>query len=154
MSPELKMSALVHYGAYDVKKRVFYLVAAVALACTACGKGVYPVSGKVTCQGLPAAGAVVSLQRRGANLMNEPAIMGLVREDGSFSLVCGDKGAGAPPGEYDVLIEWRPRSHQPRGLGQITPDRLAGRYADPKNPRLRAEIKAGTNELPPFDLKD
>ena len=76
---------------------VFYLAAAVALACTSCGKGVYPVSGKVTYQALPAAGAVVSLQRRGANLMNEPTIMGLVREDGAFSLVCGDKGAARRP---------------------------------------------------------
>ena len=137
-----------------MKKQTFYLTAALALACSSCGNGIYPVSGKVTYNGAPAKGAIVSLQRRGANLMNEPAIMGVVREDGAFSLVCGDKSAGAPPGDYDVLIEWRPPSTLPKGLAKPTPDRLGGRYADPKNPRLHAEIKAGTNNLPPFELKD
>ena len=137
-----------------MKKRTFYLTAALALTCSSCGNGIYPVSGKVTYQGQPAKGAIVSLLRRGANPMNEQAIMGIVREDGAFSLVCGDKGAGAPPGDYDVLIEWRPRSTLPKGLAKPMPDRLGGRYADPKNPRLRAEIKAGTNSLAPFELKD
>jgi hypothetical protein len=137
-----------------VKKRVFYLTAAVALACTSCGNGIYPVSGKVTYKGRPAAGAAVFFQRQGVNLVNEPMIMGLVQQDGSFSVVCGDKGAGAPPGEYDVLIEWRPPSSQPKGLAQNASDRLGGRYADPKNPRLHAQIKAGTNNLPPFELTD
>ena len=137
-----------------MKKQSFYLTAALALACSSCGNGIHPVSGKVTYQGQPAAGATVFFQRRGANLMNEPTIMGLVREDGAFSVVCGDKGAGAPPGDYDVLIEWRAPSTLPKGLARKTPDRLGGRYADPKNPRLHAEIKAGSNNLPPFELKD
>ena len=137
-----------------MKKHSFYLAAALALACASCGKGIYPASGKVIYQGRPAAGATVFFQRHGANLMNEPMIMGLVQQDGSFSLVCGDKGTGAPPGDYDILIEWKPPSSQPRGLAQNAPDRLGGRYADPKNPRLHAEIKAGTNKLPPFDLTE
>ena len=137
-----------------MQKRVFYLTAAAALACTSCGTGIYPVSGKVTYKGEPAAGAAVFFQRQGADLMNEPMILGLVQPDGSFSVVCGDQGAGAPPGEYDVLVEWRPPSHQPKGLAPNTADRLGGRYANPKNPRLHAEIKAASNNLPPFELTD
>ena len=137
-----------------MKKRVFYLTAAFALACTSCGNGLNPVFGTVAYKGQPAAGAAVFFQRQGADLMNEPMIMGLVQLDGSFSLVCGDKGAGAPPGEYDVLIEWRPPSSRRRAWPKTLSDRLGGRYADPKNPRLHAEIKAGTNHLPPFELTD
>jgi hypothetical protein len=130
------------------------LAAAVGLACTSCGKGIYPVSGKVTYKGAPAAGATVFFQRRGVDPTNEQLIMGLVKEDGSFSLVCGALGEGAPPGEYDVLIEWKQGSHQARGPAQRRPDRLKGRYADPKRPLLQAVVKAETNDLPPFELTD
>ena len=86
--------------------------------------------------------------------MNEHAIMGIVQKDGSFSLVCGPLGQGAPPGEYDVLIEWRRESHQAKGLAKKGSDRLKGRYADPRRPLLHAAIKAETNNLPPFELTD
>ena len=104
-----------------MKKRVFYLTAAFALACTSCGNGLNPVFGTVAYKGQPAAGAGRLFPAPGADLMNEPMIMGLVQLDGSFSLVCGDKGAGAPPGEYDVLIEWRPPSSQPRAWPKTRP---------------------------------
>ena len=84
--------------------------------------------------------------------MNEHLIMGIVQEDGSFSLVCGPHGAGAPPGEYDVLIEWKQDRNQPKGLAAGAHDRLRGRYADPKSPRLHATVNAETNSLPPFEL--
>ena len=48
--------------------------------------------------------------------MNDHTIMGIVQEDGSFELVSGLPGEGHPPGEYDVLIEWR-RTSGPRQGG-------------------------------------
>jgi hypothetical protein len=139
-----------------MSKRWFFAAAAVGLVCTSCGSSnkLYPVSGTVTYKGSPAAGATVFLQRRGAEPLNEQTIMGIVKEDGSFSLVCGAQCQGVPPGEYDVLIEWKPRSKQAKGLAQKTADRLQGRYADPKNPRWRAVVKAGPNQLGPFELTD
>ncbi len=137
-----------------MKKCVFYLTAAVALTCTSCGNGLYSVSGKVTYKGQPAAGAAVFFQRQGADLMNEPMIMGLVQQDGSFSVVCGDKGAGTSRQiRRSDRMETVVQSTEGSGRSNA-PDKLGGRYADPKNPRLHAEIKAATNDLPPFDLTD
>jgi len=127
---------------------------ALVLACASCGNqnNIYPVSGKVTYKGSPASGATVFFNRRGGDSMNEPMIMGIVQEDGSFELVCGSLGKGAPPGNYDVVIEWKQVSGQSMGRPQHGPDKLKGRYADPKHPLLHATVEAKTNDLPTFDL--
>jgi hypothetical protein len=130
------------------------VTAALALACASCGKTVYPVTGKVLYRGAPAAGATVFFYRQGAESMNEHLTMGIVQEDGSFELVCGSLGKGAPPGEYDVVIEWKQVTGQGKGRPQHGPDRLKGRYADPKHPLLHATVGATSNELPPFELTD
>jgi hypothetical protein len=130
------------------------ITVSLALACSSCGHSAsrYPVTGKITVNGVPAAGATVIFQRRGADLMNEQTVMGVVREDGAFSLVCGPYGEGAPPGEYDVFIEWRHRAE--RAKGPLGTDRLKGHYADRNHPRLNAVVKAEPTDLPPFDLTD
>jgi len=139
-----------------VRKVVFGLTAALALACAACGNknNLYPVSGKVTYQGSPASGAAVFFVRQGGGSMNEHMIMGIVQENGSFELVCGPLGKGAPPGEYDVVIEWKQVSGQSKGRPQHGPDKLQGRYADPKQPRFHVTIQAKRNELAPFELRE
>jgi hypothetical protein len=133
----------------------FWAVAALALCAVSCSNSnLYPVSGKVSYKGQAAAGATVFFYRRGADRMNEHMIMGIVQDDGSFELVCGSLGKGAPPGEYDVLIEWNRVTRQSKGRPQHGPDKLKGRYADPKQPRLHAIIHATRNQLAPFDLTD
>src|SRR5438105_5011757 len=93
------------------------ITATLALACSSCGQSptLYPVTGKVLVKGTPAVGATVILQRQGVDPMNDQTIMGIVREDGSFSLVSGPYGEGAPPGEYDVFVEWRHRAERAKG---------------------------------------
>jgi hypothetical protein len=137
-----------------VRKVVLCLSAALALTAVSCGNKnkLYPVSGKVTYQGAPAPGAAVFFYRQGVDPMNEHLTMGLVQEDGSFELVCGSLGKGAPAGEYDVVIEWKQVSGQSKGRPQHGPDKLKGRYADPRRPLLHAVVKADTNNLPPFEL--
>jgi hypothetical protein len=139
-----------------VRKVVYCLAAALALAGASCGNKhkIYPVSGKVTYRGAPAAGATVFFQRRGGDPMSEHLVMGIVQEDGSFELVCGPLGKGAPPGEYDVLVEWKRAAGQGKGRPRHGPDRLNGRYADPKSPRFHATVKAERNDLAPFDLTE
>jgi hypothetical protein len=139
-----------------VRKVVFCLAAALALACASCGNSnnLYPVSGKVTYKGSPAARATVFFHRQGGDSMNDHMIMGIVQEDGSFELVCGSLGKGAPPGEYHVLIEWKRVTGQSKGRPQHGPDKLKGRYADPKRTRFHAVLKAERNDLAPFDLTD
>jgi hypothetical protein len=138
-----------------VRKITFCLTVVLALTCVSCGNNkLYPVSGKVMLNGAPAAGAAVFFYRQGADRMNEHMIMGIVQEDGSFELVCGSLGKGAPLGQYDVLIEWRQRSNHAKGATTKAPDRFRGRYADPKHPKLHAVLKPQMNLLPPFELTD
>ena len=137
-----------------MRKVLFFLT--LALTAVSCGKNtdLYPVSGKVTYNDAPAAGAAVFFYRRGADPMNEHMTMGIVQDDGSFDLVCGSLGKGAPTGEYDVLVEWKRVAGQAGGRPQAGPDKLEGRYADTQNPLLRAVIEAKSNHLPPFELTD
>ena len=139
-----------------MKNIVLYLTAALALACASCGdkSNIYPVSGTVICKGVPASGATVFFYRQGADTMKEHMVMGIVQEDGTFELVCGSMGKGAPPGQYDVLIEWKRVSSQSQGRPQHGPDKLKGRYGDPKHPRFHVTIKAEHNELAPFEVTD
>lgn len=134
--------------------------AAVALACTGCGNphGIYPVSGSVTYKNAPAAGALVRFQRQGVDPLKEQTVMGVVQQDGSFTLDCGALGKGAPPGEYIVVVQWKydPNLPAPRSPAEAStrPDRLNGRYSDPRKPLLRATIKPEVNSLAPFELTD
>jgi hypothetical protein len=139
-----------------VRKLVLCVTAALVFACVSCGNknNIYPVSGKVMYKGSPASGATVFFCRKGGDTMNDHMIMGIVQGDGSFELVCGSMGKGAPPGQYNVLIEWKQVSGQRKGSPQHGPDKFKGRYADPKHPLLRATVEAKTNDLPPFELTD
>ena len=79
--------------------------------------------------------------------------MGIVQEDGSFELVCGSSGKGAPPGDYDVLIEWK------RVTGQGRPQARSRQTARPlcrPQTSLVARHRRGENtiDLPPFELTD
>ena len=136
-----------------MRTALFWLIVTLGIVCASCGNpsNLYPVSGKVMYQGAAATGATVYFHRTGADPMNEHLIMGIVQEDGSFELVSGP-GKGAPPGEYDVVIEWKPVSGQSKGGPQHGPDQLKGRYANPKAPRFHVTIKAQRNELTPFEL--
>ena len=131
----------------------FWLTSTLVVVCVSCGKpsNLYPVSGKVMYQGAPASGATVFFHRNGADPLNEHLIMGIVQEDGSFELVCGP-GKGAPPGEYAVVIEWKPVSGQSQGRPQRGPDKLKGRYANPKAALIHVTLRAQRNELAPFEL--
>ena len=132
------------------------LLGALVLTGAGCNRNsIYPVSGKVTYKGSPAAGATLFFYRQGVEPSNESTvILGVVQEDGSFELNCGSLGKGAPPGQYDVVVEWKQASGQNKGRPRHGPDPLKGRYADPKHPLLHATVEAKPNVLPPFELTD
>ena len=136
-----------------MRKVTTWMTPVLALACASCNN-IYPVSGKVMYNGSPAAGATVFFIRQGGGSSAEAAIMSIVQEDGSFELVCGSLGKGAPPGNYDVLIEWKPVSGQSKGRPQHGADVLKGRYADRKHPLLHATVESRATHLPPFELTD
>ena len=69
-----------------MQKVVACLTAALLMACTACNNNkTYPVMGRMTYKGTPASDAV-----------NEPPIMGVVQEDGFYSLSKGRLLANTP----------------------------------------------------------
>jgi hypothetical protein len=132
------------------------------LVVSGCGSATrcYPTSGTVMVQQQPAAGAVVILHPRNANeQLAKLRPYGTVDSSGKFTLNCMEPGDGAPPGEYAVTITWevadpalaKPDSDDPEATVTV-PDRLGGKYKDPKTSGLTATIKAGTNEIPAFSL--
>jgi hypothetical protein len=148
-------------------------------ACSRSGPGFYPVYGKVTFLGKPAAGASVHFHREGETAdeaVNFP--MGVVDEEGSYTLEVPGVGYGARPGKYKVLVRWStgkdgisssssaagsknkkssPRTETVAELRRdpnAEGDRLKLRYFRLDKPLLFAEVKAETNNIPPFDLED
>jgi hypothetical protein len=146
---------------------------------TGCGgtEGLYSVNGKVLYKGEPAAGATVYFHGKEGDVVAKGVVPNaIVGEDGTFRLVSNERD-GAPPGTYDVLIEWRDRSRATpeasastslvrqkkggqrstakiRSSPSLPADRLRGRYSDISRPLLKAEIKPETNNLSPFELTD
>ncbi|QJW99420.1 hypothetical protein [Frigoriglobus tundricola] len=139
-----------------MRRQLFALAAAAcALVCSSCGpSGLYPVTGKVFVNGEPAVGATVSFVRKGAaDPLKEPNAQGVVGEDGTFTL-SGPGGAGAPAGDYVVLIEWKEGAGKARGRAPAlsAPDRLKKKYLDADKPLLTATVEPKSNALPPFEL--
>lgn len=155
-----------------IKKLVLtFAVAGFGMATAGCGNpaGLVPVSGKVLYHGEPAAGAVVYFHRDlKAGDAQLPIPSGVVEDDGSFSLNSDNLGYGALPGTYAVLVEWRDGSGDgtvavkarskvklvKRSRVRSGPDRVKGRYFNISKPLLHAEVKPGSNQLPPFELSD
>ena len=111
---------------------------------------VYPTSGTIRVGGEPAYGAYLTLHPDGdigITKGNKP--FGRVAKDGTFQVTTYDTNDGAPAGQYRVTVIW-PEDPEARGP---SPDRLKGKYADPKSTPLRAKVEAAKGELPPFELQ-
>ncbi|MGE0756862.1 MAG: hypothetical protein AB7O38_07575, partial [Pirellulaceae bacterium] len=83
--------------------------------------------------------------------------IGMTDAEGSFTLKTGE-ATGAPAGAYKVTIVCLEKQEAGKqgggmGMGGEEQDKLKGAYANPEKSSLSVEVKPGTNELPPFDLK-
>ena len=136
-------------------------LAAGVLGClllSSCQRGVtaYPVRGQVLVGGKPAVGATVVFHPADAADPRALRPAGVVQEDGSFTLrsydpqTCPTPMDGAPAGEYLVTVNWLPPDYAE--YRNVLPDKLNGRYVDPKTSGLRATVKPEPNDLPPFRL--
>lgn len=121
-------------------------------SCRRTGHHVCPVTGTVLYQGKPAEWAQVTFVSLIANDSKKPKPGGTVGPDGTFRLSTYASYDGAPPGNYAVLVVLPSPSEKVDGEN-AGPDLLKGRYANPKTTPLRAEIKEGSNELPPFNVQ-
>jgi len=131
--------------------------AALAFACfvpLACGSepetALYPVRGEVFFEGQPAAGTAVVFHPVNEDELS-PAYA-TVQEDGSFELSTYGTHDGAEAGNYIVTITWI-EEEKVDGESIVRPDRLGGRYGNPKKSTLKATITAGENVVPRYDLK-
>lgn len=134
---------------------------ALCMAVAGCSSGepLNPVTGKVTVGGKPATGATVIFHPDGPADVNAVVASGRAGPDGTFTLTTGDK-PGAKAGKYIVTVVWPDPNKKITPTQQMmgvspddAPDLLRGRYDSRGKSDLRAEVKAGDNSLPPFDLK-
>jgi hypothetical protein len=147
-------------GRASLRATLLAATALAALCCSSCqgGKRFYPVRGRVLVNGQPAAGVSIVFYPVDDPDPKPVTPSAIVQADGSFELksfvvqerVLKD---GAPAGTYQVSCVWYPPDLQKYlNAGAALPDRLQGKYADPKASGLRADVPEQPTELPPFEL--
>jgi hypothetical protein len=131
-------------------------VASLAVLASSCGGGpvLHPVRGTVLYEDKPAEGATVVFHPVGGQ-PDAPKPSGIVGKDGSFALRTHPHGAGAPEGEYVVLVTWYEPPAAAKKEGRDPPEpksKLSELYADAAKSGLKATVKPGENALEPFRL--
>jgi len=108
---------------------------------------VYQVKGKVLlADGKPLAGGLVTFVPKG-DLPVTPS--GVIASDGTFSLVTGGSGEGAPPGDYKIRVEAPQFQAAPKSRKPPFPFK----YTDEDSSGLTITVRAETNQLEPIRLK-
>jgi len=108
---------------------------------------VYEVKGKVLlADGKPLNSGWVYFVPKG-DLTITPS--GTIGPDGSFSLVTGGSGDGAPPGEYKVRIESTGVQSAQKSKKRLFPFK----YTDEDSSGLVVTVRPEANQLEPFQLK-
>jgi hypothetical protein len=114
-----------------------------------------PVHGSVNVDGKPTSGVmVIFCPTDGPPEVQKLRPTGFTDAEGKFQLISIDPTDGAPPGHYKVLIQWPggPKNAM-GGLAGSGPDQLQGRYMNLEKTPFTVEIKPGSNDLPPFEVK-
>ena len=130
------------------------LIAVAGCGATEQRKPTFRVTGKILAGKEPAVRATVVFHPANPDANDKtPNPTAKVEADGTFTLGTYTADDGAPAGEYAVTIEWYlgPESHG--GDAESGPDRLGGRYKDPKTTPLHAKVQEGDNQLPAFIVK-
>jgi hypothetical protein len=130
-----------------------FLLSAVA-GLSGCGQSdslpklqVYEVTGKVVlADGKPLSSGVISFVPTG-NLPITPSAN--IASDGTFSLVTGGSGVGAPAGEYKVRVEAPEFRPDPKTKKTLFPFK----YTDEDSSRIVVTVLAQQNHLEPIMLK-
>jgi len=121
---------------------------------TGCGQSgpkLHPVRGTVLVNKKPAAEALVFMHRKGRNSLEEQVPFGKADKDGSFKVMNGNSGEGAPEGEYTLTVYWPDMSKPEDGNGG-RPDALNGAYDKVAQSKLTFTVKSGQNTIPTLEL--
>jgi hypothetical protein len=104
----------------------------------------------VAASGQPAVGANIAFHRMSEGPGDSAVPQATTGADGTFVLTTQTVGDGALAGDYAATVVWPAATAE----GDLSgPDRLKGRYADPKRTPFRVSVKQGENSLEPFRLK-
>ena len=116
---------------------------------------VYPVTGKVTVGGQPAAGAEVVFYGATPDLKGPGTVPpeGTTDANGVYQLSTFETDDGSPAGQFKVTIFWPEpippdvdqEMYQPK-------DRLKERFLNPETSGLTAKVPKGGGVLPTFEL--
>jgi len=113
---------------------------------TGCGNGLSPVAGALTWKdGSPAK------ELSGGQVVFEEAIkhvssIGMIGNDGTFTMSTIKPGDGVPTGHYQVaILEHRPNANA--AGTQLVPAKLDLKYADLNSSGLEIDIKPGKNSV-------
>ncbi len=108
-------------------------------------KPVFPVKGQILFEGKPASGATVFFV---PTEVESEAISpyGVTDANGTFTLTTYLTYDGAPAGDYVVTVRW-PGPPKKGGEDESGPDKLQGRYGDPKTSKLKTTVEKKPNEL-------
>ena len=107
---------------------------------------VQPVTGQVTFQGKPAAGAFVVFHSK-AEKGKFPPPTAQVDKQGNFTLGTYSRDDGAPVGEYAVTVVLR-KSIEKDGEFEQGPNLLPPQYSKPATTKLNIRIADGANSVP------
>lgn len=122
-----------------------------AVAFVGCSKSesrlpVHPVTGQVTFNGKPAAGAAVVFHPK--NTATNPTAQAKADAQGNFNLTTYQAGDGAAPGEYAVTVELRPTVTVEGGELGLGQNILPPQYSSPKTTRISVNVAEGVNSVP------
>jgi hypothetical protein len=149
---------LPHYFSNAIRNVAVGLITLGAFCFVGCGDGKvrrYPVNGVVSIDGKPTQGVMVLFfPQGGSEEFQRIRPMGITVADGKFALNTFGNNDGVPAGQYKVLFTWPAQSKGPSrdGTIQMGPDQFKGKHNNPETAPT-VEVKSGTNDLPPFDLK-
>jgi hypothetical protein len=150
------MDVLRAVGADRGRRWAGGLLAAAMAAAAGCGRSdslpsyqVYEVKGRVLlADGKPLPGGFVTLVPKGDLPLSPGAEIG---PDGTFSVVTGGSGEGAPAGDYKVRVE-APQLGTPAPRSRKKPV-VPVRYTDEDSSGLVITVKPEANHLDPIVLK-
>lgn len=117
-------------------------LALLLLAAGGCGRGMYPVRGKVTFDdGTPVTKGLVVFESQGGE--QRVTARGEIQPDGSYELSTAKHGDGVPAGKYRALVA--PIGEDP---DNPKPPPFDKRFADYETSGLSFEVKEGPNDIP------
>jgi hypothetical protein len=142
---------------------VGWLAAAVfgCLAVSGCGRApadvptvpIHPISGTVTVDGKPIAGAFVVLHALQGATVGDVTPNGVTDENGKFELSTYSPKDGAPEGSYTATVSWPERLPGGGSEPEYGRERLPVRYQNPSNSGLVVAVSADLRDPVVLELK-